>query len=165
MTFAFLVLAAAAAASSVMVVVSRRVVRSALFLIVSFLAVAGVFLLLGAEFLAAVQILVYAGSVVVLFVFTVMTVGQGEARGRRGPFWWAGGAALLLSVIGELLAAMRPLISGALGAGPPASEQVTREMGRLVFSGWLLPLEAFSLLILAVMLGIAALRRELRRPS
>lgn len=165
MTASFFILAFICLAAAVMVVVSRKLIHSALYLIVTLLAVAGIFIMLGAEFLAAVQVLVYAGSIVVLFVFVVMTVGFGRASElERTPAWWALGASLALIISGQLCLALYSMKGAAVDA-PAAggAGRLTVEMGRLIFTDWLLPLEVLSLLMLAVMVGIAALRREGRR--
>ncbi len=162
MAAAWLVLALVALVSSCLVVASRRLAHGALWLVVSFLAVAGIFLLQGAEFLAAVQVIVYAGSVVVLFVFVAMTVGFGQrAGGWPTASWLALGAGIGALVLAELGAALLSL-AGASGPGAPeaGSRAVNAKLGTLLFSSWIVPLEAFSLLVLAVMVGIAALRRE-----
>jgi NADH-quinone oxidoreductase subunit J len=159
---AFLILAFTALASSGMVAVSRRTMHSAVWLIVSFLATAGIFIVLGAEFLAAVQIIIYAGSVIVLFVFVAATLGFGETSGRRrGKAWWVSLAALTALVGGEMAAALVTMIPK--GPGAPAGPETAgglRQMGALIFTGWLVPLEVLSLIILAVMIGIGALHRE-----
>ena len=80
----FFLFAAVALVSAILVITSRHVVYSALFLVLSFLVVAGLFILQGAEFLGAVQILLYAGSIVVMFVFVVMMVTLKEPL---GPHW------------------------------------------------------------------------------
>src|SRR5881628_3062703 len=81
----FYLLAALTVGGASLVVTRRNPVHSALFLVVAFMGVAGVFVLLEAEFLAAVQVLVYAGGIMVLFLFVIMLVDL-EERGRRAPF-------------------------------------------------------------------------------
>src|SRR5512139_620615 len=98
-TLVFVILALVAVASALVVISARRVVASALALVLCFLAVAGLFILQGAEFLGAVQILLYAGSIVVLFVFVMMLA---NLRGEEASDWSglpAVGATLLGGVI------------------------------------------------------------------
>ncbi len=162
----FTLLALAAIGSSLMTVLSRRIFYGALYLLVSMLATAGIFVLLGAEFLAAVQVLIYAGSVMVLFVFVLMTVGfREESRERRGPGWWATLLGLGGLILWQLIAAMRSLDGGGECAGvlPASPGDAARAMADILFGERLVALEVVSLLILAVMVGIAALRREERR--
>ncbi len=159
---AFFVLGFTALAAAVMVAAARRTMHSAVWLIVSFLATAGIFLVLGAEFLAAVQVIIYAGSVIVLFVFVAATLGFGETSGRRrGARWWLSLAALAAVVGGELAAALVTMTPGRADApAVPEAAEGMRRMGELIFVNWLVPLEVLSLVILAVMIGIGALHRE-----
>jgi NADH:ubiquinone oxidoreductase subunit 6 (subunit J) len=161
----FTLLALAAIGSSLLTVLSRRIFYGALYLLVSMLATAGIFVLLGAEFLAAVQVLVYAGSVMVLFVFVLMTVGfREESRERRGWGWWGTLVVLGSAILGQLVGAVASMPGGdCSGLLQTPAGDVTRAMGDLLFGERLVALEIVSLLILAVMIGIAALRREERR--
>lgn len=163
MTTAFMILALITLAAAVMVVVSRQVVHGAMYLIVSFLAMAGIFIILGAEFVAAVQIIVYAGSIIVLFVFVSMTVGYSVVQGEKVSGRRMSGILILGGVIlAELVYIVTAMPSGSVTSGSAGvpSEAVTRELGRIIFTDWLLPFEILSLIILAAMVGIAALRRE-----
>ena len=118
----FFVFAAVSLLSAVLVVASRSVVHSALYLVVSFLAVAGLFILQGAEFLGAVQILLYAGSIVVMFVFVVMMVNLKEVLGPQ----WAS-----LRSIGGLLRGLRLLSFGArVVATHPVDNQPAQDQHR-----------------------------------
>lgn len=103
----FWVVAVTAIAASVMVVAVRDVLKSAIFLAASFLAVAGLYVLLRAEFLAAVQILIYVGAVSILIIFTIMMVRQ-VAGGNRsaGPFYVvSGGIGAVLVALAVIFAA------------------------------------------------------------
>ncbi len=158
-TVAWLVLALVILASSVMVVISRRVVHSAVYLLVSFLATAGVFLILGGEFVAAVQMIVYAGSVAVLFVFAVMTTRPEGSNAKRPSAVWTVAAVLVgLVILAELSAAL--LAWRPPPVAPPEEVDITAGIGNLIFTEWLVPLEVFSFIILAVLMGVAVLRRE-----
>jgi NADH-quinone oxidoreductase subunit J len=137
---------------------TRNPVTSAMFLVLTIMSMAGLFVLLEAFFLAAVQVLVYAGAVIVLFLFVIMVLDlQVEERQkyRRSALLSAGVvAAALLSV---MLAAMREL-PGAVEA--PALEGSTAALGNLLFRRYLLPFEIVSVLLLAAMVGAILLSRR-----
>jgi NADH-quinone oxidoreductase subunit J len=159
----FLLLSAVALAASLMVVLARRTFHSAMYLIVCLLSTAGLFLILGAEFVAATQVVVYAGSVLVLFVFVIMTAGYRESSTvPRTPGWWV---AFLFVVGGVGLQLLRGFKGWETPTASllPSSEESLRSLSQIIFSRWLVPLEALSILILAVMIGISALKREGRR--
>ena len=163
MLAAFVILAGITLAAAVMVVVSRHVVHSAMYLIVSFLSLAGIFILLGAEFVAAVQIILYAGSIVVLFVFVSMTVGYSQApAGTLSTSWMAGVVLLGVIILAEMVFILLSLspVAGAGASGSAAPSPGIKEMGQLIYTDWLLAFEILSLVVLAAMVGIAALRRE-----
>jgi len=161
----FLVFAVLALASAVTVVAARRVVTSALALIVCFLAVAGLFFLQGAEFLGAVQILLYAGSIVVLFVFVVMMM---SLTGAEEPDWRgarAGAGAVLAAVVfaelGWVVARSRGWLAAPSSplALPPGVGHV-ETLGRVLFREYLLPFEVLSVVLLAALFGVLVIGRR-----
>src|SRR5437763_13304094 len=103
-TLIFLIFAALAVASSLVVVVHRSPVYATMSLVVTLFSVAVLFVLLGAPFLGALQILIYAGAIVVLFLFVIMLLNlqkEGEAAGRRGQIWVAvPGALIFIGMVG-----------------------------------------------------------------
>jgi len=162
---AFYALAAVAVVSAVMVIGSRNTIHSAIYLVLSFLSMAGLYVLLEAEFVAAVQVLVYAGGIMVLFLFVIMLVNLRDPGGARLGLHAAvsGGVglavtALVLSVYGR----------GRIPAGP-TSGSVLRQGGNLeaigqaMFSDYLLPFEIASLLLLVAMIGAIVLARAIPR--
>jgi len=141
--------------------VSRNPVTSAMFLVLMMIGISGLFVLLNAYFLAAVQILVYAGAVMVLFLFVIMLLNLGEEE-RRHINLFAGvtGSA---AVAGLLLILGKTLTSGALPT--PAAEGAvgsTKQLGTLLFTKgqYLLPFEVVSLLLLSAMLGVILLSKK-----
>jgi NADH-quinone oxidoreductase subunit J len=146
--------------SGVLVVFSRNPVNSAVFLIQLFLGMAGLFLLLHAFFLAMVQILVYAGAVVVLFLFVIMLLDLKPSSLRplrTGSMILGAGVGLALAVE-MFLILRRPDVLPA-----PAGELVEgglAEVVRPLFSQYLLPLELIALIVLASMIGVVALTRR-----
>jgi len=159
----FYLLAALALTSGFLVVanpLSRNPVTSAMFLVVTIVALAGLFVLLHAFFLAAVQILVYAGAVMVLFLFVIMLLDLKEEERRRiRAFGWVAGLVSVGSVALLLLGAIRQA-SPAAGLAPPRIEGTTEPLGRLLFTEYLLPFEILSVLLLVAMVGVILLSRK-----
>ena len=153
--FAFLTVLAAAG-----VVVNRNAVNAALCLLVSFVGMAALFVLLEAYFLAVLQILVYAGAVVVLFLFVVMLfdVRGGDPRKPYRPIAAASGmAALALLTVGVLSLAKH----GQLAAAPlPAMAGGLKVFGYQLLTTYLLPMEVTGFLLLIAMLGVTVLSRK-----
>ena len=161
--FVFGLLALVAIAGAVVVVAARRVVNSALALVLCFLAVAGLFILQGAEFLGAVQIMLYAGSIVVLFVFVVMLA---NLRGDESSDWSgprAFGAALLGCVVLAQLLAVFARSRGFLAApsnGLAPGEGHVQVLGKVLFRDYLLPFEILSVILLAALFGLIVIGRR-----
>ena len=139
------------------VVLARNVVHSALFLILALLAVAGVFILLSAEFLAIVQILIYGGAVTILILFAMMLTRVRDMPqamdGPQRPFAaLAAGAFLALSVL-----------AAVSSDWPGETERITvvpfREMGEALFRDWAVPFEVASLVLLVALIGAIILAR------
>jgi NADH-quinone oxidoreductase subunit J len=158
MALTFYILGALALAGALGVVLARSTVKAALSLLVTFVAVACLYLSLEAELLAALQILVYAGAVLVLFLFVIMLLaGEGEEPGRRRHVLQrlvgVGLAAAFVAVVGQAIAA------GWLWTGnsPAAPWGHTRSVAALLFTRYLLPFEATSLLLLAAVVGAVVL--------
>jgi NADH-quinone oxidoreductase subunit J len=138
---------------------SRNPVTSAMFLALTIASLAGLFVMLHAFFLAAVQILVYAGAVMVLFLFVIMLLNPQEEE-RRSFRKAALGIALL--AVGSLAALMlRTIDRSSAGAGlTPELEGGTQELGRLLFTQYLLPFEIVSVLLLVGMVGVIVLSKK-----
>ena len=139
-------------------IVSRNPGHNALFLVLGFSALGGIFGLLGAPFAAAIQVLVYAGAIMVLFIFVVMMVdprfGIPPERRKRAKFL---GAAMGLVLLIELGTA----VGGLLGAAPDASPSGSPlAVGRLLFTEYIYPFEITSVLILAALVGAVVLGKK-----
>jgi len=155
----FALLSLAAIVSGILVVALRSPVASVFSLAVNAVCVAGVFLLLGDTFLAAVQVIVYAGAILVLFLFVVMLldVRKDDLRGaggrlRRGLLTLlVAGLGLLLVLAGVAATGLRGLEAGP---GEPAGPE---GLSDLLLGRYLLPFEVLSMLLLAAMIGIAVL--------
>jgi NADH-quinone oxidoreductase subunit J len=138
---------------------SRNPVTSAMFLVLTIVSLAGLFVLLHAFFLAAVQIMVYAGAVMVLFLFVIMLLDLKEEVRRQ--FKLAGAVAGVVAV-GALLALVgRAVWTSGLGAQlAPRAEGTTPALGRLLFTQYLLPFEIVSVLLLVAMVGVILLSKK-----
>ena len=169
-SIAFYTLAAFILGFAIMVVTTKDTVHSVLFLVLDFLFVAALYVLLGAQFLAAIQILVYAGGIVVLYLFVVMLVNlkrppeeYSDPR-RRSMLGLALSAAVLLE-LGAIAFWSRSAPAPALAAGTAAAMPVTgntEQVGWLLYTSYLIPFEIASMLLLVAMIGAIVLaKREL----
>ena len=155
----FYIFASLALICGVMILVSRNPVNSAMFLVLTIASLAGLFVLLEAFFLAAIQVLVYAGAVMVLFLFVIMLLDlKAEERRKIKIFGLAGG---IISV-GALLALFFKSLGSTVLNGDPAPNfnGGTKELGRLLFSEYLLPFEIVSVLLLVAMVGVILLSKK-----
>jgi NADH-quinone oxidoreductase subunit J len=142
---------------------TRNPVTSAMFLVLTIVAMAGLFVQLHAFFLAAVQVLVYAGAVMVLFVFVIMLLDLKQEERRRIKPVMAGLAAVAAAMIA--LAMIRTIKQSAVGftLARPEVEGSTIELGRRLFAQFALPFEVLSLLLLVAMIGAVLLsKRDLK---
>lgn len=167
----FAVLAVFALMSAVAVVVARNPVHSALFLLLSFVLVAAIFILQQAEFVGAVQMLVYAGGIMVLFLFVVMLLNASKEDGAD----WDQAHPLRLPAVtrlGSMLAVLLVVqlawaLMEASGIGGPVSGETgsdsvssVRQLGRVLFTDYVFAFEATSILILVAMVGSVMLARR-----
>lgn len=155
----FFVLAALAVFGAVSLILQRHPIHSALSLIVVMVALAGLYLLMGAEFVAAVQIIVYGGAIMVLFIFVIMLLNAGAEQKPHGA-WMARlmGAPLLVALLG--------ILSFVILRAVPRAEQVhfggftggtVENVGRAIFTTYLLPFEITSILVLIAIVGAVVL--------
>jgi NADH:ubiquinone oxidoreductase subunit 6 (subunit J) len=155
----FYVIAALAVAGGLGVVFMRSTIYAALFLILSLLAVAGVYVLLASEFLALVQVLIYGGAVTVLLLFALMLTRASDLPETMvGAQWPVAGAASTL-LLGLLIAATATTDWPGDSAG-----QITRipfeELGDALFRQWAVPFEIASLVLLVALVGAIILARQ-----
>ncbi len=163
---AFAIFSALTLGGAAMVVWSRNLVHSALYLIVSLFGVAGLFVLLSAPFLAAVQVLVYIGGVAILIIFAVMlTRGMTRITDPFNSQWWIGGITAGVLFLVLTFGVMLPVwgADGTIGSAA-ASDVVgtTRDLGFALLNGnqYVLPFEVASLLLTAAMIGAIVIARE-----
>jgi NADH-quinone oxidoreductase subunit J len=159
----FFYFAVVIAASSVLVVALRNPIYSALSLLIMFFHVAGLYVTLHAEFLAAVQVIVYAGAILVLYLFVVMLLNlkQDERYHRQWPVAAAVGSVLVLEAV------MLTLVKGRTAAATPAAQGTageglgnTEALGDVLYSTYLFPFEVASLILLVAMIGAIILAKR-----
>lgn len=160
----FFFLATVCVASVVAMIITRNPAYSALYLVLAFAALGGLFGLLDAPFVAAVQVIIYAGAIMVLFIFVIMLVNleQGLPPERKK---WGVILASVLAVV--LLAELLVAVQGALSElGPTGGEKIGRPatLGRLLFTDYLYPFEITSILIVAALVGAIVLAKK-ERPT
>jgi NADH-quinone oxidoreductase subunit J len=174
---AFYLFAAVAVASGVMVISARNPVHSVLFLILAFFNAAGLFVLLGAEFLAMILVVVYVGAVAVLFLFVVMMLDINFVELREGFLRYLPvGGAVGLALLAELV-----LVFGAWAVAPEAKDMLrvrieassgitnTEALGRVLYTDYIYLFQAAGLILLIAMVGAIVLtlrqRTGVRRQS
>ena len=164
----FYFFAGLAVLSGALVVTMRNAVHSAVFLITTLLATAGLYLTLNAEFLFVVQIILYVGGIMVLFVFVIMLVNLDVALHQvqfNRQSWVAG--LLSVALLAELAAAVALARSSPAGeqllgppqAAPPAGGN-TEEIGRLLFHNYVIPFEIASILLLVALVGAVVMGKK-----
>ena len=162
MNTAFYVSAAVAIAATIMTITRLNAMHALLYLIVSLLAVAAVFFVLGAPFAAVLEIIVYAGAVMVLFVFVVMMLNLGETTIEEERRWlwpqlWIGPSILCAVLLLQML-----YVLGVQEGGPSGGEVVgAANVAALMFGPYLLAVELASMLLLAGLVGAYRLARIL----
>ncbi len=161
-TIAFYLLASICLVSSIMVVTRRSPVHAAIYLVVAFFCVAGIYVIMSAEFLAAVQILVYAGGILVLFLFVIMLVPL-EQRALKPPVRQVAGSLLVAVLLAGIL------MASFWGAETPQAASIDKlvadggniqAIGMELYRRYLLPFEIASVLLLVAMIGAVMLARR-----
>ena len=157
----FFVLAALAVIGAVSLILQKHPIHSALSLIVVMIALAGLYLLLGAEFVAAVQIIVYGGAIMVLFVFVIMLLNAGVEE-HTSLSKMAGAPGLLLVVaLGGFVAATIAKSTESVQAAPQTGEIAsTTGISNMLFKDFVYPFELTSFLILVAVLGAVVLAQR-----
>ena len=159
---AFYYLATASVASAILAVTRRNPAHSMLWVLALFLHVAGIFLLLGAEFLAAVQVIVYAGAILVFYLFVLMLLDlPREAAGPSFGAHWPLCAAAGLAFAALLWHAREPglvLTAGAAAGGAPRGS--LSAVGTALFTQFALPFELASLILLAAIVGAVVVAKR-----
>jgi len=156
---AFYVFSAVLLLSALMVVAARNPVHAVLFLILCFFNAAGLFLLMGAEFLAMILVIVYVGAVAVLFLFVVMMLNIDFRELRRGFMKYLPiGGAVGLVLLTELIVAVSGWVMDPQAMVAPGVEvDNTRAIGRLLYTDYFYPFQVSGLILLVAMIGAITL--------
>lgn len=163
----FFILAAVAAISGILMITRANPVNSALFLILNFISLAGIYLTLNAQFVAIIQILVYAGAIMVLVLFVIMLLNlqdEGPLREELSKRHYANilfalaALALIIEVLGwqggDTLNAMQQMAPNAVQNG------MVQNIGDVLFTSYVFPFEVTSILLLAAMIGAVVLAKK-----
>jgi NADH-quinone oxidoreductase subunit J len=171
-TVLFLILALIAVVSALGMLTSTNAVHAALFLVTNFVCIALFYLGLNAPFLAMVQITIYAGAIMVLFLFVIMLLGATQVS-LRSTLRWHGQLAVVLVVmlIGVAgVMAFSPAVNNNLRSSLPLQAASTafgspQAVGEALFSSYLLPFQLVGVLLLVAMIGAVVLTREEKKPT
>jgi NADH-quinone oxidoreductase subunit J len=166
MNAVFYISAAIAIFATVMVITRASAVHALLYFVVSLLAVALVFYVLGAPFAAALEVIVYAGAIVVLFVFVVMMLNLGKESTEQERAWlapnaWVGPAVLSIILAAELVYVLS--VGSSIEQSAPGAPVGPKEVGARLFGQYLLAVEFASILLLAGLVGAYHLGRSGQR--
>jgi NADH-quinone oxidoreductase subunit J len=160
---AFYILSAVAVLSAFMVVAAKNPVRAVLFLILAFFSVAGIFVILGAEFLAMILVIVYVGAVAVLFLFVVMMLDIDFAELKQGFLSYLPLGGLVALALAAMLAlvgftwTMSDTASGHLQAPMPADMTNVEALGAVLYDQYVLYFQLAGLILLVAMIGAITL--------
>jgi len=157
LTVAFYLMAAMTILPALAVVLTRNIIHAAIFLVVSFAGVAGIFVVLSADFLAAVQLLVYAGAIAVLIIFAIMMTQNARRGSQPNEQRWPAliiSAAMLVVLLSVLFQTAWPTSSLA------PLETTVAPLGNLLLNQYVLPFEVVSVLLVAAMIGAIVISRE-----
>ena len=155
----FYFLAAFTVWAAAVVVLGKNIVRAAVALIFTFCGMAGLYILLDAEFLAAVQVLIYVGGITILLLFAIMLTSRISVKSARviNDQVLLSAIAAVGLLVGLIYAATRGI---AATVGPPRLPETTPFLGRALLTTYALPFEAVSILLLAAMVGAIILARK-----
>ncbi len=159
----FWILSGAAVISAIMVVVSRNPIHSILWLIVVFFCISGHYILLNAQFLAIVNLIVYAGAIMVLFLFVIMLMNPNKTNAQQKSLWKklvgviAGGCFLLTWIP---LIKQAPEIHNKVALLKDGNIGLIGNLGKVLFSDYLVPFEITSVLFLSAMVGAVVIGKK-----
>lgn len=165
----FIITAVVALVGAVAMLISKNAIHSALFLLLNFTAISVMYLLLRAPFLFAVQLIIYAGAIIVLFLFVVMLLGAERAEDERDRIGWQRPLAIVLglTLLAEALFVFFTRAGGTMPSLAGNSEDVATpaQVGEALFTTYLLPFEITSIILLAAVIGVVILNKQDKRAT
>ncbi len=163
--YVFYILAAASILTALLMVTARNPVHSVLYLILTFFCIAGQYVLLNAQFLAVVHIIVYAGAIMVLFLFVLMLLNLNtETEPQKSTLWQVAGAVAAGLLLVTMTGALRGSGEMEPAAQADASLGLVKNLGRLLFTDYVVPFEISGILFLSAMVGAVMVgKKDLER--
>ncbi len=163
----FILVGAVSVAAAIGVITSKQPVHSALYLLLNFVTLAIFYIMLDAQFLAAIQVIIYAGGIVILILFVIMLLGSRELDVAEGNRPWTAYAGLILGVVMLAAISMNLLDAFSGTTVDRVSNQggVPEVIGKALFTQYVLPFELTAVLILVALLGALLLGRHRRVQS
>jgi NADH-quinone oxidoreductase subunit J len=156
--------AAAIVILSVLVVTRRNPVHSVMWMLLLFFHIASLYLFLDAEFMAAIQVIVYAGAILVLFLFVVLLLNlKEELKTDRFIASWPAGLIIAAAILLDIVVALRSFVPGPQGIYTDAliqSETHTKVLGRVLYTEYLFPFEIASVILLIAIIGAIVLAKK-----
>jgi NADH-quinone oxidoreductase subunit J len=159
--YIFYFLSVLALYSAVMMLLSKKPIHSVLYLTMTFFAIGGHYILLNAQFLAIVHIIVYAGAIMVLFLFTVMLLNLNKDERSPKPVWVKAAAILAGVMLGMVLIGVFRGYDLHIAQHPVESQiGLVKELGKVLYKDYMLPFEVSSILFLTAMVGAVLLGKK-----
>jgi NADH-quinone oxidoreductase subunit J len=164
MEITFYIAAAVAVLATIMVITRYNIVHALLYLVVSFLAIAVVFYILGAPFIAALEIIVYAGAIIVLIIFVIMMLNLKQESVEQESKWvtkkvWVGPAILCTILLAEIIF----ILATAENTNLPDTEVDSREVGMALYGPYVIGVELCGLLLMSGIVGAYHLGRQKKK--
>lgn len=162
--YIFLILAVISIIAALLMVFSKSPVHSVLYLILTFFAIAGQYILLNAQFLAVVHIIVYAGAIMVLFLFVLMLLNLNrDTEPQKSNIWKLSAAIASGLLLITMVGALRGTIQVTIPAQPDPQVGLVQNLGRVLFTDFVVPFEIAGILFLAAMVGAVMVgKRDLK---
>ncbi len=165
----FTITALIAVAGAVAMLISRNAVHSALFLLLNFGAIAVLFLLLQSPFLFAIQLSIYAGAIMVLFLFVMMLLGAERVEDTPDQIAWQRPLALVMGLALAVVVVLITVHGGTMTMPPGGADAVAfgdpASLGRLLFTTYLLPFQITGVILLIAVVGVVVLNQRARQSS
>lgn len=159
--YIFIILTVLALFSAIMVLGSTKPVHSVLFLTLTFFSIAGHYILLNAQFLAVVHVIVYAGAIMVLFLFTVMLLNLNQEERSPKPVWVKFAALFTACLLLLVMIGVFRMFDVKISSNPALSQiGMVKNLGMILYNEFLLPFEVSSVLFLTAMVGAVLLGKK-----